>query len=113
MGKKKRMPREVYQTVFDRAGGRCEAMVFPVCTGRAEQFHHRQYRSRGGEHTVPNLVFICRACHDWVHAHPRESGEIGLSVHSWQEPGEVPVAYRGRPAVLDDAGGVTFSVMEE
>lgn len=48
-----------------------------------------------------------------MHAHPRESGEIGLSVHSWQEPGEVPVAYRGRPAVLDDAGGVTYSIMEE
>lgn len=112
MGRKK-MPQDVYRIVFDRAGGRCEAMVFRVCTGRAEQFHHRKYRSRGGEHTVTCGLAICRACHDWIHAHPEESAEIGLSVHSWQEPGEVPVAYRGRPAVLDDAGGVTYSIMEE
>ena len=113
MGRRKKMPVEVARVVGDRAGGRCEAMVFPVCTGGAEQLHHRQYRSRGGEHTVTNLVFICKACHDCVHAHPRESAEIGLSVHSGQEPGDVPVHYRGRPAVLDDAGGVTYSIMEE
>ena len=89
MGRRKKMPEAVARVVGDRAAGRCEAMVFPVCTGGAEQLHHRQYRSRGGEHTVTNLVFICKACHDWAHAHPKESAEIGLSVHTWQEPGGV------------------------
>ena len=39
---RKRMPEAVARVVVERAAGRCEAMVFPVCTGGAEQLHHRQ-----------------------------------------------------------------------
>lgn len=70
---RKKMPEAVAGVVVDRAAGRCEAMVFPVCSGGAEQLHHRQYRSRGGEHTVTNLVFICKACHETGCMPTRES----------------------------------------
>lgn len=30
--------------------------------------HHRIYRSQGGHDVPENLVWLCRACHDDVHA---------------------------------------------
>jgi 5-methylcytosine-specific restriction endonuclease McrA len=30
--------------------------------------HHRVYRSRGGSDVPENLVWLCRPCHDDIHA---------------------------------------------
>jgi hypothetical protein len=30
--------------------------------------HHVQYRSHGGDDTPENLLWLCRACHDDLHA---------------------------------------------
>lgn len=32
------------------------------------QCHHIRYRSRGGQNNVQNLVLVCVACHDDIHA---------------------------------------------
>lgn len=50
--------------VRERDAGRCR-----VCgaAGWAE-VHHIRYRSRGGSDDLSNLVLLCKACHDAVHA---------------------------------------------
>ena len=107
----KRMPAKVARAVLDRAGGVCEANLFPMCSGRAEHIHHRQYRSRGGEHTVENCAVICHVCHEWIHANPKESAALGWSVHACENPAVEPVAYRGRMVLLLGNGGI--EIVEE
>lgn len=98
------MPPAVADTVVGRAGGRCEVMIFPVCTGGAEHLHHRKISGR--EHLVENLVHICRACHEWIHGHPAQSYEQGWLVKMAGDPAVVPVSYRGRVVRLGAAGEV-------
>ncbi len=39
---------------------------------RAVDAHELLMRSQGGSITdAANIVPLCRACHDWIHAHPR------------------------------------------
>lgn len=61
---------------------RCEARL-PCCNGRDEHGHHRKLRSRGGSDGPPNEIRVCFACHDWIHAHPARSTELGLMIPSW------------------------------
>lgn len=110
---KNRVPKDVAEAVIERSGGRCESMNFPYCTGRAEQLHHRQLRSQGGEHTVENIIAVCAADHSRFHREVREAQSQGWIVRSTQEPGEVPMKYRGRPAVLTEDGGVQHQLIEE
>ncbi|MDU0478364.1 hypothetical protein QVA66_03810 [Staphylococcus chromogenes] len=76
------------------------------CTARGEHLHHRQLRSQGGRHTVPNLVHICHACHEWIHANPRDAAECGFIVRRGADPAAVAVLRRSRWVLLDDSGGV-------
>lgn len=69
------------QWCFDRAHGRCEAMVSADCTGRAEHAHHLVLRSQGGADDPSNLMALCHACHAHVHANPTESYERGFLRH--------------------------------
>ncbi|WP_261796836.1 HNH endonuclease [Corynebacterium provencense] len=71
-------------------------MIPTVCVGPPQQIHHRQMRSQGGEHTIENGIFLCHACHAWVHAHPKWAYRAELLVHGWEEPRFPPVFYRGR-----------------
>jgi 5-methylcytosine-specific restriction endonuclease McrA len=34
----------------------------------ADHVHHRKYRSRGGTNADANLLPVCQAAHDWIHA---------------------------------------------
>lgn len=104
------MPEAVAQAVIDRADGFCEASNFPVCTGFPGPIHHRKISGR--EHTVSNCVHICDACHRWIHANPAVSYEQGWLVKMNYEPGEVPMKYRGRPALLDPAGHIHYQEVE-
>ena len=39
------------------------------CGIYAVHIHHRKYRSRGGSNQITNLLDICLAHHEWIHAH--------------------------------------------
>lgn len=49
------IPKKVRDAVHERAKGRCEGCgkIAPL------ELHHRKYRSRGGKHTLANLVALC------------------------------------------------------
>jgi hypothetical protein len=55
----------------------CEAAL-QGCTGRASQRHHVLRRSRGGTDEAANTRDLCWHCHQWVHANPASSYELGL-----------------------------------
>ena len=67
------------------------------CGGEITDIHHRKLRGMGGTSDqevafgLANLISLCRKCHDWVHAHPAESYRLGLLVHSWDNPEDIPV----------------------
>jgi 5-methylcytosine-specific restriction endonuclease McrA len=54
----------VRATVWRRDQGRCRACG----RRRGAQIHHVRFRSHGGRWTVANCVWLCRACHQDVHA---------------------------------------------
>lgn len=56
---------------------------------RPTEVHHRKYRgrSRGGTNSPDNLIHICKACHDWIHAHGGFGGLaniLGLALSAGQ-----------------------------
>ena len=48
----------------------------PGCTGQATDIHHTEYR---GIKTLAQATWlaVCRTCHDWCHANPKEARELG------------------------------------
>ena len=48
-----------------------------VCGGIAECTHHVLPRSRGGKHTVANLLPLCHRDHQLIHANPEWAREKG------------------------------------
>jgi hypothetical protein len=49
------------------------------CTETACDADERLPRGRGGSITDPgNLLLLCRAHHDWKHAHPHAAAEMGI-----------------------------------
>lgn len=67
------------------------------CLRSATDVHHRKPKGIGGTSDeerafgLANLVSLCRECHNRVHANPEESYREGWLVHSWQDPGDIPV----------------------
>lgn len=103
---KNRVPKDVAKFVKERSEGRCEAMNRSTCTGFGEHLHHRQLRSQGGKHTIPNLVDVCAPCHSWFHREVAEAVTQGWIVRSTHDPATTPMNYRGRQAILSEGGGV-------
>lgn len=56
----------------------------------AAHMHHRKLRSQGGNDEPENLLPVCVECHTWIHANPGAAYELGLLVHSWDDPADVP-----------------------
>ena len=88
--RKQSLPKKLRTAVYERAGGLCD------CCGEwmdPETFdvHHRQLRSRGGKHTIENLVALKHEHHMWVHQHPAEATERGLMVSAYADPATIPV----------------------
>jgi hypothetical protein len=71
--------------VRERSGGRCEARIASICTGRATDAHHVKMRSRGGQHDPSNLLDVCRRCHEWIGNNPRSAHQMGFVKHSWED----------------------------
>jgi hypothetical protein len=91
---------EARPVVEKRSGGMCERCG----AARATDKHHRQLR-RHGDHTAANLVDLCRACHNWVHANVALARLAGFIVDSWQDARHVPVGHAVFGCVLLDAEG--------
>lgn len=88
-----------------RSGGICEICHRHPATDK----HHRQYRSRGGLHTIENLLHICGpgnvfGCHGDAHGpNPLE----GVSISRWERrtPDQIPfVDANGDPWTLTTDG---------
>jgi len=52
------------------------------CMSSANDIHHINYRSRGGEDEVKNLIALCRKCHDKAHAEKIKPSELQL-IHGY------------------------------
>lgn len=101
--KAERLSKSTRQQVFARAGGRCD------CCGaaldpEAWDCHHRQLRSRGGRHTLENLVALTHACHMRWHESPNAAAARGLMVSRWDDPATEPVVRGDGAAYLPVAG---------
>jgi hypothetical protein len=63
-----------------QARPRCERCL----DAPSEHVHEIRSRARGGSALdVENMVALCLACHQWVHAHPKQAADAGLSKWSW------------------------------
>lgn len=73
--------------ILERDNGICVR-----CGREAVDVHHRLRKGMGGtkkeniNYGAGNLVSLCRDCHAYVHAHPRESYRTGFLVASWDSP---------------------------
>lgn len=85
--------REVCEIVDNRDGRscvRCGRSLYTVVGAR----HHRKLRrqaSKAEKHTASNLIDVCEACHEWIHANPALAYEHGYLVHSYYDPHIVPI----------------------
>ena len=102
------MSAEEYEAVMIRAQGRCEGQLPGVCTGGAEEWHHRRRRGVGADpHAASNGAALCRACHHHItHVSPAVGRDRGLIVSAIGVaiPGEVPMIRMGQPVILHDDG---------
>lgn len=110
---KRAVPKDVTAAIAGRSGGWCE-MQLNGCLGQATDACHRIKRGMGGRHgaaeaessRLSDVIHGCRVCHQWTHARPTESYEMGLMLHEGQDPAMEPVLYRNEVKYLDDFGGV-------
>jgi len=76
--------RELLRALVDERGEMCQAKVDNVCTGVAVDAHEVLTRARGGSAVDPeNILLVCRACHEWIGAHPKQAKLRGLLRSSW------------------------------
>lgn len=105
----KKMPKAIYQAVFDRAESdarypACEAAIFGVCSFLATEWHHRKMRSQGGGHEVVNGLAVCADCHRFFHENPVLAYHKGWLVKSHSDPASAHVQRRGRLVILCEDG---------
>ena len=86
--------KQVRDLVTRRDRGRC---VRCGATGPCD-IQHRINRGMGGTsdpafNQPQNLILLCRACHEWVHANPRHAYKHGYSCHRYDHPEDVPILY--------------------
>ncbi len=106
------VPKATRDAVAERSHGWCE-IALGHCTGRATDRSHRKTVKMGGRHgaakvdhdQLSDVMDACRWCHDYIGDHPAQAKALGLALEEWQNPTDEPVSYRGRRALLSDAGG--------
>jgi hypothetical protein len=102
---------KVVNLVIERAAGYCEYCDCPAEESMA--LHHRKLKSRGGQDTVVNLVWVHHGCHnmktDSIHFQPKVAEKLGYMVHSWADPAEVSlIRADGSVVLLKEDGMVTL-----
>jgi hypothetical protein len=111
---KKKIDPQVVQIVHSRAKGYCE--VCGRVLGSEGALHHRKLRSRGGEHTASNLIYVHHECHnlgtDSIHSRPAYAADKGWMVGSWQKPEETPFVRPDHSIVLLHNDGSVSVLME-
>lgn len=110
------VPKDVRAELIERSGGGFCEIQMAGCLGRGTDPSHRITTKSGGRHgeakaehdRLSDVLWACRACHDWIGDHPAASKaeRVGWALEEWQNPTEFPVLYRGRLVFLDDVGGV-------
>jgi 5-methylcytosine-specific restriction endonuclease McrA len=91
MTKAKPIPLGIRRQVWERSGYLCEC----GCGRQAHHIHHRTLRSQGGRHELANLLHLATDCHVAAHANPERGYALGLLVHGWADPENVPVVTSG------------------
>lgn len=113
-GKKKKIKQEIVNKVIERASGYCEKCGKPAAESMA--LHHRKLKSRGGQDSVANLIWVHHECHNLgtnsIHANPSYSTDKGWMVGSWQEPSECPFVKPDGTIILLHEDGNTSVLME-
>jgi HNH endonuclease len=82
--------------LYLRSYGRCEFCGDQLRGSDSVAVHHRKLRSQGGNHELVNLALVHTSEHEWAHAHPAVSYELGWMVRGSSDPAEVPVVL-GKP----------------
>lgn len=77
------------QEILYRSRFNCEARL-EGCQGRGHHLHHRKLR-RHGDHRAINGLHVCAPCHSDIHSMGAAAYELGLLVHSWDDPADIPV----------------------
>lgn len=97
------------QIILDRCDFVCER----CSSAAASQLHHRRPRSCGGSkradtNTPANCFAICEPCHRYIESNRTKALESGWLVRQGKNPADIPLLYRGRWALLTEAGGVHY-----
>lgn len=78
--------------------GKRDHLLCARCSMKATDWHHRRKRSVADEHQHCACVgvMLCRTCHSWAHAEPREAAGRGYLMAQFErEPWKVPHLRRG------------------
>lgn len=85
---------EVRQEAMLRARWQCEARAlrvmhhsWPSCSGPLDVDEIIARSAWPGGHLIlGNVQVLCRAHHDWKHAHPEMAKSLGMTRESWERP---------------------------
>lgn len=103
------------EALVGRSGGLCELVATQTCTGSATEVAHRLGKKAGGRkgtalaesNRLSNVVHSCHTCHMWTHDHPDVAYTLGMMLHEWDSPPDVPMQYRaGEMVLLFDDGSI-------
>jgi hypothetical protein len=85
--------------------GRCERCGLRPAT----DCHHRKLTAQGGPDAASNLAAICRECHDWCHAHPKDAQLSGFILPPQGDPRvRALLLWDGSLVLIDDQGDYSF-----
>ena len=110
------IPKQVRAAVLNRAEGICEwcGMHLDV------ELHHRRFRSRGGKHTVQNIVAVCgwgnhTGCHGKAHTTPTEAARgFAVSQYDRRDESQIPIRLaRWGWVTLNPDGSITMHARKE
>jgi len=65
---------KIYLNYFDY--GEQDFIPCENCHKKAVDIHHIQFRSKGGEDVIQNLMALCRVCHDRGHDDPNFNEDL-------------------------------------